>query len=310
MLPPDELMTESFLPSMRQLAAQRLRKEGLSQNRVASLLGITQASVSLYLESGPKKAYSTLESFSVSHKQADDYASSLTGAVKKSSSEGVGMLYSIWTDLLGRGNACGPHRVLYPSLADCDMCIKEFGGGGGTRAEAIREVAQAVKILEGSVNFVQVMPEVSVNIACVAGGAESPADVVAIPGRIVKVKGRAKAMLPPEAGASAHMARVLLLVKGSRSDIRACVNLRFDRRMGEAVKKLGLRTMRLKNYPDTGDDPTIGALERSLKSSPGRFDALVDEGGSGIEPNLYLFSDSARGAAEEALEVADAYSAV
>jgi predicted transcriptional regulator len=43
------MMVESFLPAMRMLVTRRLREEGFSQGKIASLLGLTQASVSLYL---------------------------------------------------------------------------------------------------------------------------------------------------------------------------------------------------------------------------------------------------------------------
>ncbi len=49
MHPPCELVVDTFLPSMRALVARRLKEDGLSQGRIASLLGLTQASVSSYL---------------------------------------------------------------------------------------------------------------------------------------------------------------------------------------------------------------------------------------------------------------------
>ncbi len=46
------MMVDSFLPAMREAVAKRLSEEGLSQGKIAGLLGVTQASVSLYLKSG------------------------------------------------------------------------------------------------------------------------------------------------------------------------------------------------------------------------------------------------------------------
>ncbi len=310
MQPPDELMVQSFLPAMRQLAATQLRSEGLSQNKISALLGITQASVSLYLASGPKKAYAALAALSVSQSQADKYASALASIVKKSAVESVKELNVIWTGLLGSGSICPAHRSMYPALADCDMCIKEYGQPKGARAEVISEVAEAVKMLEGSSKFVSVMPEVSVNIACTTENAASSADIVAVPGRIVRVRGRAKAMLPPEAGASIHMSQILLLVRKGRPDFRACINLRYDDRMASTLAKSRLRTLSIGNYARTrAEDPTVDALERKLKSRPPPFDAVIDEGGSAIEPNVYLFGKGAREIAELALDLARAYSA-
>jgi len=310
MQPPDELMIQVFLPAMRQLVATRLRSEGLSQNRISSLLGITQASVSNYLSSDPRKAKSTLTQFAVSPSEADSYSAALARDVKINPVEAVRTLNEIWTRLLGRGAVCPSHRSLYPSLADCDVCIREYGGRRGNRSETISEVADAVRLLEASETFVSVMPEVSVNIACAAGEAETPADVVAIPGRIVKVRGRARAMLPPEAGASIHMARILLLVRRLRPDLRACINLVYDDKMARTLKKLRLRVLEVAGHLLPGvQDPTSGALERRLTKSPPQFDAVVDRGGSGIEPNTYLFARGAGEVAELAIRVSRAYSA-
>ena len=308
MQPPDELMTGSFLPAMRLLVAISLRSRGLSQNKISSLLGVTQASVSLYLSSDPARAYAALSKFSVTRARADRDSALLADDLVRGPIHGVAALERTWTGLLGSGAACRAHREMYPSLADCDFCMREYGAERGSVADAVSEVADAAKLLEESPEFIRVMPEVSVNIACATPSASTPSDVVAIPGRIVKVRGRARAMLPPEAGASAHMSRVLLLVRRGRPKLRACINLRYDRRMARALKRSGMKTMAIGGYPRSGDDPTSEALERRLASND-RFDAVVDEGGAGIEPNLYLFAKGAREAVELALKLASLYSA-
>jgi predicted fused transcriptional regulator/phosphomethylpyrimidine kinase len=300
-------MTDAFLPAMRHLLALRLRSQGLTQVRISSLLGITQASVSHYLSSGPNRAYSKLSELSVKKAEGDEFASLLAADVRKNAVEGVRRLNAIWTGLLGNGSVCSAHRNIYPSLADCDVCIKEYGHRRGARSAAIAEVAEAVRLLEGSSKFVSVMPEVSVNVACAAGDASTPADIVAVPGRIIRVRGRARAMLPPEAGASIHMSRMLLIVRKIRPDLRACMNLLYDERMAEALKTLGLKTLSIGNYRSRGEDPTVEALESRLKRTSRAFDAIIDEGGNGIEPNVYLFAGGAREVAGLALKLSRVY---
>ena len=304
-------MVDTFLPATRQLVARELRSQGFSQSAISNLLGITQASVSLYLSSSPERSYSSFSSFSVGKAEALRYSARLAEAVKRNATDGVNTLNSIWTGLLGSGSVCGAHRSMYPSLADCDVCIKEYGHRKDGRSEAISEVADAVKLLEASKTFVSVMPEVSVNIACAAGPAATPADVIAIPGRIVRVKGRARAMLPPEAGASLHMSRVLLLVRRRKPELRACINLRFDEKMAKTLRKLGLKSLTIGGYSFPGaDDSTSEALEVRLKEPARGFDVIVDSGGSGIEPNVYLFAKGAREVAELALKASKVYSAL
>jgi XRE family transcriptional regulator, thiamine biosynthesis regulator len=295
---------------MRHLVAIRLRSKGLSQNKISSALGVTQASVSLYLSSDPEKAYGALSKLSVTRAQADRDSALLAEDLARGAVHGVRTMNRLWKGLLGAGSACAAHRKMYPSLADCDFCIKEYGGRQGSTSEAISDVAEAATLLEGSRDFIKVMPEVSVNIACAVPGATSPEDVVAIPGRIVKVRDRAKAMLPPEAGASAHMSRVLLLVIGKRPQTRACINVRYDPRMERVIRKNGLRAIKMGHYPRADrEDPTAEALQKKLESSKVRFDAIIDEGGAGIEPNLYLFAKGAREVVELALRLAKDYSA-
>lgn len=310
MQPPDELMTSVFLPSMRQLVAAKLRSRGLSQNKISALLGTTQASVSMYLSTDASRAYDSLAILNVPKAEAERYATQLSKAVAEGPLEGVRALTAIWTGMLGSGSVCDAHRALHPSLAGCDACIVEYGRRNGEKEAAVSEVAEAVKMLEGSSHFVAVMPEVSVNIACAAGDASTPADVVAIPGRVVRVRGRAKAMLPPEAGASVHMARVLLLARTRLPELRACINLRFDMKMAGVMGRAGLRALTITGTPRPGlDDPTVGALEDKLRSTRGRFDAVIETGGGGIEPNVYLFAKGAREVADLAIRLARRYSA-
>ncbi|MDA4121217.1 MAG: hypothetical protein OK404_02280 [Thaumarchaeota archaeon] len=310
MQPPDELMMEDFLPSMRLLVSRVLRSQGYSQSRISSMLGITQASVSLYLSSETSRAYELLAHLSVERQAAGKYAGQLAEAVKKGSVEGVNTLTGIWTGLLGNGSVCAAHRSLYPSLAECDVCIKEYGAKKDPRTETVSEVADAVNLLMTSESFVQVMPEVSVNIACAAGEAKTPEDIIAVPGRIVKVKKRARAMFPPEAGASTHLSKVLLLVMKVRPGTRACINLRYDKKMGRALRNLDLRSLMIggRDMKFTKDLNTR-ALEKLLGSSGGQFDVVVDPGGGGIEPNVYLFAEGAREVAELALRLSKTYSA-
>jgi XRE family transcriptional regulator, thiamine biosynthesis regulator len=310
MHPPDELMTDVALPALRRLVAARLRGEGASQGRISSLLGVTQASVSMYLARGLDSAYKDLEKLSVTREEADRYAAILAEDLKQSPAYAVETLTSIWRALLGRGSVCPAHRALYPVLATCDVCMQGHRAGGGSRdPSAIESVARAVHGLEGMPGFAAVMPEVSVNVAYAPQGSESTEDVVAVPGRIVRVRGSARASLPPEFGASTHLAKVLLVVKSRFPELRAAMNLRYDAKMAKAVSRLGIRAAKVGGeYPAGTDDPVVGAVARVLETSK-RVSAIVDEGGRGTEPSLYLFARDPGSLVGLASRVAAAYSA-
>ena len=159
-------MTDIYLPAMRHLVALRLRSEGLSQTKISSTLGVTQASVSLYLSAGPERAYGQLSRLSLTKPQAERDAAVLAAALEKGAAFAVGTLNRLWLGLLGGGSACPAHKAMYPGLADCDFCVKEYGGTRGSLSKVISEVAEAAALLEASSEFIGVMPEVSVNIAC------------------------------------------------------------------------------------------------------------------------------------------------
>ena len=310
MRPPDELMTSMFLPSMRQLVSHRLRAEGYSQNKISSMLGVTQASVSLYLGEDVERAYADLSKFSLGREDVERYAALLSEDAKGSPIDSVNTLMTIWTRLLGKGLVCDAHRKMHPSLARCDVCLHLFGSARAQGSDLIEEAERAVGMIEHSPVFHRVMPEVSVNIACVRGNSESPRDVVAVPGRIVRVKDRAKAMFPPEFGASGHLSKMLLLVRKKVPRHCAGINLTYDRKIAKIIQRLGIRTITIGGaYPESAEDPTVAALSSRLLRSETEFDAIVAAGGTGIEPSLYLFGGSATEVAALAIRIAELYSA-
>lgn len=303
MHPPCEMMVDSFLPAMREAVAKKLHEEGYSQGKIAALLGVTQASVSLYLKT-TGRSHLLLGRLGISEEQGSVYASLLAEDLKKSPVYAVNTLYSLWSDALGRGALCEAHRGEYPTLAQCSMCVVKFGPQLEPSGDAVEQVATAVKKLEGSSAFVSVMPEVSVNIAYAPEGAKSAQDVVAVPGRIVKVKGMPRSFMRPEYGASTHVANVLLAVLSSDSSRRAAMNIRYDAKLDSVVRKMKLNVLRVKGGPQMVD-----GLRASLTALTGPVDAIVDPGGPGSEPSLYLFGEDSMVVAELGLRVARSYAA-
>ncbi len=313
MHPPCEMMVDSFLPSMRAMVAKRLKEDGLSQGRIASLLGLTQASVSSYLASSGGKQAAALSELGVSPEEAETYAALLAEDLKNNPTYAVATLYSIWSKLIGGGDACALHRREYPFLATCEVCMNVFGPQKGRSQGAVEHVETALRSIEGSSLFVRVMPEVSVNLAYAPEGASSVEDVVAVPGRIVRVRGQARTFMRPEYGASTHLAAILLEVEHERPSLRAAMNLRYDGRMSAVLAKLHVSPLAIgRRYPAGAQDKVLGALRSKLSSSKGlgEFEAVVDLGGEGVEPSLYLFAEDAVRVARRAVELARTYSAL
>ena len=302
------MMVETLLPAMRAMVARRLHIEGLSQSKIAGLLGITQPSVSLYLSQDPTRHMSSLSDLGISAEEAERYSSLLSEDLRRNPVYAVSTLYSIWSDLLGRGSMCSAHRSDYPLLAQCEMCMTTFGPKQTQVSEAIDLVSRAVTLIESSGLFVHIMPEVSVNIAYAHGEASTIGDVVAVPGRIVRVRDRARSLMKPEFGASTHLAKVLLEARTRMKQYRAVMNLRYDDRMGRELSRLKLRALVMGGKYAKVADPVVEALTRQMKESVGSFDVIVDSGGSGIEPSLYLFAADPVEVARLALKIARLYS--
>jgi XRE family transcriptional regulator, thiamine biosynthesis regulator len=310
MHPPCEIMVDSFLPSMRALVARKLKEDGLSQGKIARLLGLTQASISSYLSTSTSRQTSNLSDLGVSAEEAQTYAALLAEDLKNNPTYAVATLYSIWNRLLGGGDACATHRSEYPFLATCDVCVKVFGPERGHSGGAVEHVEGALKSVEGSSLFVHVMPEISVNVAYAPEGAKSVGDVVAIPGRIVRVRGQARTFMRPDYGASTHLAAILLEVERGHPSLRAAMNLRYDGKMAKALSELDVRYLTMgRVYPAGSQDKVLGAVRARLshQRAAGRFEAIVDLGGEGVEPSLYLFARDAVNVVRRALEIARAY---
>jgi predicted fused transcriptional regulator/phosphomethylpyrimidine kinase/predicted transcriptional regulator len=308
MHPPCEMMMDKFLPAMRVLVARKLSKEGFSQGKIASMLGVTQASVSLYLSGDLNKVSNMISDLGIYADEADQYSSLLAEDVKKNPVYAVSTLYSIWNDLLGKGLMCLSHRRDYPFLTQCDVCLRTFGPQQVKSSDAIDHVSQAVSIIESSNLFVKIMPQISVNIVYAYGDAKSINDIIAIPGRIVKVRNKPKSFMKPEFGASSHLAKILLLARFGRKDFSAAINLRYDEKMGRVLKKLRLNILTIGGaYPKGVDDPVVEVLREKIGETEKRFDVIIDLGGSGFEPSLYLFAKDAVECAKQAIKIAKMY---
>jgi predicted fused transcriptional regulator/phosphomethylpyrimidine kinase len=154
------------------------------------------------------------------------------------------------------------------------------------------------------------MPAISVNVAYAPEKARSVEDVVAIPGRIVRVRGQARSFMRPEYGASTHLAAILLEVERKQPTLRAAINLRFDEKMAKVLAKLRIKHLTIgRAYPSGSQDKVLGALAARLSSREGAgvFEAIVDSGGEGVEPSLYIFAEDVIKVVRRALEIARAY---
>jgi len=123
-------------------------------------------------------------------------------------------------------------------------------------------------------------PQVRVNIAIASNDATSSSDIAAFPGRLTPIGDKARPLSSPKFGGSSHLSDLLLELRNFDSNIQTIINLRWDPIVYEAFKKLNIKYVKLVRE---GDDLLI--TEETVKSR-----AMIDEGGHGFEPSLYIFS--------------------
>ncbi len=311
--PPTEIMHNTFLPAMRGLVTHKLRNLGYSQSKIAALLGITQASVSMYLNHNIIIYKEKLRTIGISDLDSDRYVGMLSEDVIRGHVEGIYTLLSIWRNILSSGLICSVHKKLDSIVEDCDVCMRLYNSieNNFEKAEVLREVERAAKIVEDSHRFQHIMPEVSVNIVMAIQNAQTEDDVAAFPGRIIKVHGQAKHILPAEFGVSRHTARMLLTATQYNSELRAAINIKYDKKIKDILSNMELNIIDIssnKYKVNLKGDVVVTAFKISLAANQNLlFNVVVDTGGKGLEPITYIFGKNATETAEIVLSIANNY---
>lgn len=313
MKPPCEVTVKVLLPAVRALVARELYfNYGWNQTKVAKFLGVTQAAVSGYLSAKPEGL--AAPPFSLEELNTIAKGIAAEAVIRRvGTTDSISNICKICLGMRRGGVICHYHKEMLPELVDesCAICMHlhlSLAEVSDVRKAVLREVESAVLMLESEPGVVDVIPEVFSNVAMAIDGAKSTADVAAVPGRIVKVRGRIRATMQPEFGASLHLAAILLAVMGRGAEVRAVMNIKYDNYVSAALRKAGFSYVRMRRdeLPEEAlksADPV--AWFASKVSEHGRMpDAIVDEGAHGIEPVTYLFDKSATKVAEKAIRIA------
>jgi len=174
----------------------------------------------------------------------------------------------------------------------------------------LNNVKKAIEVIESTPEIVKLFPEVQINIGMGLPYATGPADFVAVPGRIVKIGGRAKASSCPRYGASAHVARTVLAVKQYDHTISAGMNILYSENAIKACEEMGLSV----SFYDRREEPdeikdiegmtTKWGAEQAVKRIGKAPDAIYHFGDWGKEPMIVLLGKDAVQIAERAAQIA------
>lgn len=145
-----------------------------------------------------------------------------------------------------------------------------------SREKTLIKIAEMRKRLE---NVIPVLsPQVRANIAISSNDAIDSSGIAAFPGRLTPVGGKARPLSSPKFGASSHLSNLLLSLRNFDSQVSIIINLRWNSVISNLLNELEINSIKLTRK---GDDLSID--EGFLGA-----EALIDEGGYGFEPSLYI----------------------
>ncbi|MEM2995568.1 MAG: bifunctional hydroxymethylpyrimidine kinase/phosphomethylpyrimidine kinase [Candidatus Bathyarchaeia archaeon] len=180
-----------------------------------------------------------------------------------------------------------------------------------SRYGVLANVDEAGKLLMSKPVTAKLVPEVGMNVAMSVPYAESPNDVAAFPGRLVKAVGQVKAVGCPCFGCSTHLASYLLEIMKHNPEKRAAVNLKFSE---ETLRLLENKKLKISFYDRMEEPIEIKRVEGltvpwGVNQAIKRFGAVPDviyhRGDIGKEPMIVVFGKDAVSLAKLVVEIAE-----
>jgi predicted fused transcriptional regulator/phosphomethylpyrimidine kinase/predicted transcriptional regulator len=303
---PFEYVSRDYLPWMKGLISVDLSSKGYSQSRISSLIGLTQPSVNYYLKRNRALYLQKLEKIGLSRESITEQESKFIEALSSPGADSTLKVIETVVEALASGELCEYHRRAYHLPADCDACMKLWGSGSSKdRSGVLRSLDEAVAVLEASESFPALIPEVRTNFVYAARDARTVKDVAGIEGRIVKLRGRAKALTKSEYGASRHLSSVLLAVRGYFPELACAMNVKLDQKLRYCIEKFRWNVVQLPKSDES--DAIVRSVEKSISGLKRPPDALLHGGGVGLEPATYVLGVDPGDVLGKVLVLADEY---
>ncbi|MEM1985166.1 MAG: thiamine-phosphate synthase family protein [Nitrososphaeria archaeon] len=306
-----EVVAEELLPPLRALIAHKLKEKGYSQTHISALLGKTQPLISHYLDNDIRYWKDKLEQFGFDAEILESYVRTIINDISSDPTSVVKTFNLILKDILKSGKICYVHRRKFPLLNNCNVCIELFSQQklelNKERENLLKSLEKAIKEIEESPYFSSLVPEVYVNIAASLDICNSFEDIATIPGRIVKVKNRVKALMPPEFGVVSHLTKLLLEVKKIDSSTNVVINIKYDKKLARIVSESKISFTKTEHKIIYNEDDIINYIRRAIIKFGAIPQIVFDEGGFGLEPMTYVFGKSIEEVVELVLNLAKMY---
>lgn len=285
-----------ILPHIKALIAWDLIKKGLGQRRVARALGTSQALISKYISRAPQYYLDELDRLGIRDEELRSMIEVVSNYIVSGRIDDSRSYLTVYIfTLLRSGKLCKAHRLVSKGLDSCRVCEYMMVG---LEDEVVARVKYAVKVIESIPDIELIVPEIGMNVVEAKPNAQSVYEVVGIPGRIIKVNDRVRAVSQPTYGGSRFMASLILKVMKYFPNTRSAINIRYLALLEDMLKGASLRVTRVGPYESRSLNTVLELIERNLSVSPNVPDAIVDVGPPGFEHLIYVL-------AEDSVKLAD-----
>ncbi|MDS0474953.1 thiamine-phosphate synthase family protein [Natrinema sp. 1APR25-10V2] len=291
---PSELVVDRFLPTVRAMLATRLADRGLTQQEIATELGVTQAAVSKYVAGeggGDDRFRDDPETVAT----VDRIADGLAGG-EMDGYDALAELLSLVRSLEDRGPICELHEEVMPELRGlgCDLCVRGLDPDVRAERDVLANVRTAARTLASTPGMAAAIPNVGTNVGMCLPDPNDETDVAAVPGRIYAMGGRIEIPANPEFGASKHVATAVLSANAVDSTVRGATNIATDDDLLAAARSTGIDPLEFDaEYEDRADHLRTRFEERGAVPR-----LAYHRGAFGIEPATYVFGSTAADAAD------------
>jgi predicted fused transcriptional regulator/phosphomethylpyrimidine kinase/predicted transcriptional regulator len=298
---PSEIVADRFVPTARAMLAAELDARGLSQQAIASHLGVSQPAVSNYVGgdvaleprfSEDPRMVATIEAI------AGGFA---TGEMD--GYEALSELVGLVEEFEDRGPICAVHEEAMPALEGlgCDICVRGPDEAKVAERNVLESVRRAARLFASSEGTIEFVPNVGSNIGEALPDAHEATDVAAVPGRLHAIRGRVEMAADPEFGASEHVSSTVLAANAADPEIRGAINVATDDRLLDAARERGIEPMEFDaDYKDREERLRESFADRDVPR------VLYHRGAFAIEPITYVLGASATDAVELATDLAEA----
>ncbi len=164
----------------------------------------------------------------------------------------------------------------------------------------LREVKEAVGLLEKNPEVAVLIPETNSNIGMALSLADTILDVVAIPGRITKIEFGVRASSCPSFGASNHVARMIITAMKYDQSVRSAINVKYSEEILDICKNMNMciSSYERSKEPDyikkKEGESTSWGIHQAVNNMKGKVpDIIYHKGDFGKEPMIIIMGKCA-----------------